>query len=138
MADDRASANASAPVQDACPDPRPAAQPCPAARPLDTNAIYKARRTRDQIFGRWPGLFGEPAWDILLDLHANGLRGRPVSTTAACIAANVPATTALRYIAQLKRAGLIRGVPDQDRRRTWLELSVRGQELMADWLDTIK
>ncbi len=60
--------------------------------------IYKARRLRDAVL---PRLFGEPAWDILLDLFASEAEHIDVSVSSACLAAGVPATTAHRYLIEL-------------------------------------
>lgn len=83
------------------------------------------RERRDCQFGA--GLFGEPAWDMLLDLALARIEGRRVAITSACIASRVPPTTALRHISQLCRAGLAVRRPDpQDARRTWLEIADEG------------
>ena len=84
--------------------------------------VIRARRLRDELFG--PDLFADPAWDILLDLTAARLEGRSVAVSSLCIAAAVPATTALRWIKQLTVAGLLRRVSDPvDRRRVFIELT---------------
>lgn len=57
-------------------------------------------------------LFGEGAWAILLDLYVSLHSGRQVSTTSACIAADVPATTALRWLEVLSSLELIKKSPD--------------------------
>jgi hypothetical protein len=49
--------------------------------------IYNARRQRAEF---WPAeLFGEPVWDIMLDLYIRACEGRDVSVTSACIASSV-------------------------------------------------
>ena len=84
--------------------------------------MIRARRLRDELFG--PGLFADPAWDILLDLTAARIEGRSVAVSSLCIAAAVPATTALRWIKQLTETGLLRRVADpDDGRRIFIELS---------------
>lgn len=83
-----------------------------------------------------PGLFGEPAWDILLDLYVAHLDGRQVAVSSACIAACVPPTTALRYLNRLERSGLIRRRPDaKDHRRVLVAPSQRAIELIEQTLD---
>jgi hypothetical protein len=83
---------------------------------------YYERGLREQFFDG--ALFGEPAWDIMLDLFAQMNRGRQVSVTSACIAARVPATTALRWIGLLVDRGILVRVEDpSDRRRAFLELA---------------
>ncbi len=77
----------------------------------------------------------EPAWDILLDLTAAGLKGLPVATSSACASTQVPLSTALRHVNQLVEAGLItRTLDPGDRRRTLLELDPQTLELMTRYL----
>jgi DNA-binding MarR family transcriptional regulator len=80
------------------------------------------RRNRTRHFDA--DLFGEPAWDLLLDLALARIESRHISVTSACIASGVPATTALRYIGRLIDRGLVvREGDPSDRRRQWLSLS---------------
>ena len=67
--------------------------------------IYKARRRRESYFP--PDLFGEPSWDMLLDLYAASAGGRDIGVTSLCLASNVPATTALRWVGILEERGLV-------------------------------
>lgn len=96
-------------------------------------AMYRARQARSRNL---PGnLFGEPAWDILLDLYISKSRGRRVSVTSACIASQVPPTTALRWIGLLQGEGLIvRDDDNEDRRRAFLRLSEAGEKAVAKCL----
>ena len=69
-------------------------------------------------------LFADPAWDILLDLAAARAERQQVSVTSLCIAAGVPATTALRWIGQMVEAGLLVRLSDpHDRRRAYIALA---------------
>ncbi|GAA0328886.1 hypothetical protein GCM10009087_43880 [Sphingomonas oligophenolica] len=96
--------------------------------PVRARAVYRARRQRDAAFGKDMDLFGEPAWDILLDLLVADADGRRISITSASGAANVPPTTALRMIAILEERGLIERSDDPcDRRRSWVTLTDRGR-----------
>lgn len=94
---------------------------------------YAIRRRRDRHL---PGdLFGEPTWDILLDLYVATRENRPVPTTSACIGANVPPTTALRWLRILEARGMVEREEDsRDGRRTFVRLSARGLAAMDDWL----
>ncbi len=84
--------------------------------------LIKVRRMRDNHFS--PELFADPAWDILLDLMAAQLEGRPVSVSSLCIAAAVPATTALRWVTGMTESGmLVRRMDPSDARRVFIELS---------------
>ncbi len=91
--------------------------------------LYVERRLRDRILP--PDLFGEASWDLLLDLFANQMIGRPVSISSACLGSCVPATTALRNIGQLEaRKVLQRRRVDGDGRRSNLLLTDAGLEMM--------
>lgn len=71
-----------------------------------------------------PDLFGEPAWDLLLDLYIREKSGSRSSVTSACIGSRAPHTTALRHIDALRRSGWIKRIPDEgDKRRFWLALT---------------
>ncbi|WP_156839397.1 MarR family transcriptional regulator [Novosphingobium aquimarinum] len=58
---------------------------------------YADRRRRPKIFAN-EDLFGEPAWDILLDLFIAEKERRRVSVTSACIGSAVPSTKVSRSI----------------------------------------
>lgn len=94
----------------------------PAVDPADIRAAIRARRMRDQFFAG--DLFADPAWDMLLDLFAAHLEHVRVSVSSLCIAAAVPATTALRWITTMREAGLFERHDDPfDRRRAYVDLS---------------
>ena len=83
-------------------------------------------------------MFADPAWDMLLDLTAARGESKRVSVTSLCIAASVPATTALRWIGQLIESGLFRRVEDMsDRRRAFIELTDPAAEAMARYFATL-
>ena len=94
---------------------------------------YADRRRRDKVFQN--DLFGEPAWDILLDLFISAKQGKRVSVSSACIGAAVPNTTALRWLAVLEQRGLIVREDDPaDARRAFLHLSAEAYARMCDFL----
>jgi DNA-binding MarR family transcriptional regulator len=83
---------------------------------------YKARRQRDKIFGDLQ-LFGEPVWDMLIDLFIATEEGRTVSITSLCMASGVPSTTALRWIGILEDHAIVQRRSDPtDARRFFLSL----------------
>ena len=85
-------------------------------------SIIRARRLRDHYFRS--ELFADPAWDMLLDLYAARLDRQRVAVSSLCIAAAVPATTALRWIKSLTDQRLFVRIADpQDGRRVFIELS---------------
>jgi hypothetical protein len=91
---------------------------------------YEDRRRRNKIFES-DELFGEPAWDILLDLFIAAKERRQVSVTSACIGSAVPSTTALRWITILERQGLLMREADPgDARRIYVKLSPQGYSAM--------
>jgi hypothetical protein len=96
-------------------------------------AIIRARRLREQFFP--PDLFADPAWDMLLDLMAARLDGQHVAVSSLCIAAAVPATTALRWIKSLTDQGLFIRVSDPtDGRRVYIELSESAATALLGYL----
>ncbi|MFM5918504.1 MAG: MarR family transcriptional regulator [Novosphingobium sp.] len=96
---------------------------------------YDLRRQRAKIF-QDPALFGEPAWDMLLDLYIADLKGKALSVTDACIGSAVPSTTALRWIAIIQEAGLVAREEDpKDARRFYLHLTDKGSSLMQAYFD---
>jgi hypothetical protein len=96
------------------------------------DAIIAARNRRRTLF---PELeFGEPMWDMLLDLALAALRGKRISVSSLCIAAGVPATTALRRIEYLAKGGLIyRSRDDTDGRRVLVSLSDEALRRIVDY-----
>lgn len=88
-------------------------------------AAYNARRQRDQLFKS--EIFGEPAWDILLDLLICRLEGRAATVTNACLGSAAAHTTALRYIRVLETEGLVeRTSASHDKRLQYLHLTEKG------------
>ena len=113
-------------------------EPGRASPPRGRAAIVAGSLHRDRLHrARYfpPGLFGEPAWDILLDLfaalHACELR----SVKEVCLAANVPEATALRHIEGLIAQGLVTRRRDRtDNRRKFLTMTPEGNRRMLDYL----
>lgn len=99
--------------------------------------IYVERRRRARFFD--DTLFGEPSWDILLDLYVAYCDGRRVPTTSACIGSNVPPTTALRWLRIMEARGLVeRESDDHDGRRTFVALSEKGRAAMEAFLESTR
>jgi DNA-binding MarR family transcriptional regulator len=97
--------------------------------------IYlRCRRLRERLLPR--EIFGEPAWDILLDLYAAQLEGKAVSISSACIASAVPTTTALRWLSKLVECGLIeRSLDASDARRAHVRITDDGLQAVTRWVD---
>lgn len=97
------------------------------------NWSLKARRLREEIFG--PGLFADPAWDILLDLFTAEAKGERVQISSLAIAAQVPHSTAIRWARILTGAGLlVREKDPSDGRRVHVSLSQHARTLMDEYL----
>lgn len=98
--------------------------------------IIANRQRRARFFAA--DLFADPAWDMLLDLTAAHGEGRQVSVTSLCIAAGVPATTALRWLTQMVETGMFQRVADPaDRRRVFIELSEPAKAGMAGFFESL-
>lgn len=99
--------------------------------------MYLDRRKRDEIFSL-PGVFGEPAWDMLLDLMIARLRGQKLSVTAVTQGCAAAPTTGLRYISLFESLGLIERSPDiNDARRSWVKLTDLGYKKMSKFFDKV-
>jgi len=95
--------------------------------------IRKLRIARAKLIGH-PELFGEAAWDMLLELYALALEQRKTSVSGICLAAGVPATTALRWLEKLHGSGfVVRQSDDLDARGIWVRLSDYGLGRMNDY-----
>ena len=101
-------------------------------------SVYDARRRRDAAAGL-RGLFGEPAWDILLDVFIAQKSRREIQVSSVCLEAGVPSTTILRWLARLEQEGLIYRASDNvDGRRRYVRLTEAGEALMFRVLDSIR
>jgi hypothetical protein len=99
---------------------------------------YNLRRKRAALFGN-PDLFGEPAWDILLDLFIAHGEGKPVSVSSACIGSASPATTGLRWLGVLADEGLVvRENDPEDNRRVMVRLTRAGLAAMERFFDAVE
>ncbi len=84
--------------------------------------VIRARRLRARFFDE--ELFADPAWDMLLDLLQAEIAQHRVPVSSLCIAAAVPATTALRWIKTMTDNGLFQRRADpHDGRRVFIELA---------------
>ena len=99
----------------------------PASESPDVSAdtvrgVIRARRLRARFFPE--DLFADPAWDMLLDLLQAEIAQLRVPVSSLCIAAAVPATTALRWLKSMTEQGLfVRRADPHDGRRVFVELS---------------
>ncbi|MEP0392514.1 winged helix DNA-binding protein [Erythrobacter sp.] len=94
---------------------------------------YAIRRRRGTIFAN-DELFGEPAWDILLDLYIAHAESKPVSVSSACIGSAAPPTTGLRWLGVLSENELILRQHDpEDQRRVLVRLTEKGLTAMDEY-----
>ena len=76
---------------------------------------------------------------MLLDLMAARLEGNPVAVSSLCIAAAVPATTALRWVKALTDRGLFVRIADpHDRRRVFIDLSEDTVRALGAYLRAVR
>ena len=102
--------------------PLQANDPPPEVAPETVRAVIRARRLRSRFFAE--DLFADPAWDMLLDLTQAEIAQIRVPVSSLCIAAAVPATTALRWIKTLTDTGLlVRRADPHDGRRVFVEMA---------------
>ncbi|WP_148291411.1 MarR family winged helix-turn-helix transcriptional regulator [Brevundimonas abyssalis] len=99
-------------------------------------ALYEERRRRARYFDG--SLFGEPAWDMLLDLRIQSDAVRSPSVSSTCIGSATPASTALRHLVALEAEKLVERSPDpSDGRRKLTRLTHKGRDLMDAYLDEL-
>jgi len=118
--------------------------PAPAARPTEqppatgdvpeisadtVRAVIRARRLRSRYFQE--DMFADPAWDMLLDLLQAEIAQLRVPVSSLCIAASVPATTALRWLKTMTHQGIfVRRADQHDGRRVFVELAPTASQAM--------
>jgi DNA-binding MarR family transcriptional regulator len=101
----------------------------PAVDAETVRAVIRARRLRSRFFSE--ELFADPAWDMLLDLLQAEIAQLRVPVSSLCIAAAVPATTALRWIKTMTEQGLfVRRADPHDGRRVFVELAPAASDAM--------
>lgn len=97
---------------------------------------YAVRRRRGAIFAS-DDIFGEPAWDILLDLYVAHAEGKPVSVSSACIGSAAPPTTGLRWLGVLAEQELVLRQHDpEDQRRVLVCLTEKGLTAMDEYFSS--
>ncbi|MGL3822348.1 JAB domain-containing protein [Sphingopyxis sp. R3-92] len=103
---------------------RPSASPDAPVDMAYQNAKTAMRRRllRQQLLGV-PELFGDPAWEMLVDLFVHECERKRLSISALCVTSSIPMSSALRLAQRLCDAGITRRVPDPiDGRRTFIRL----------------
>jgi hypothetical protein len=114
--------------------PPRALEPAPAGDvpPLSVETVrnvIRARRLRARYFPE--DLFADPAWDMLLDLLQAEIAQLRVPVSSLCIAAAVPATTALRWLKTMVAKGVfIRRADPHDGRRVFVQLAPEASQAL--------
>ena len=99
-------------------------------------SAIRTRRLRAHYFKE--DLFADPAWDMMLDLFEAELSQRKVAVSSLCIAAAVPATTALRWMKALTEEGIfVRRDDPFDGRRVYVELSTDASSALRRYFAAI-
>jgi len=109
----------------------PDVEPAPVSAET-VRTIIRARRLRARYFQE--DLFADPAWDMLLDLLQAEIAQLRVPVSSLCIAAAVPATTALRWLKTMVQQGLfIRRADPHDGRRVFVELAPQASRALRSY-----
>lgn len=88
----------------------------------NAEALVRRRFLRQQLVGA-PELFGDPAWEMLVDLFIHECKGKDLSISSLCVAVSIPMSSALRLAQKLCDAGILRRIADPiDGRRSIIKL----------------
>lgn len=94
-------------------------------------ALQALRARRNEAFGA--DLFGEPGWDMMLELFLAKQQERRLSMKSLTIASNAPQTTAGRYLTQLIDQGFAACTEDPgDGRRKLIGITREGYRKMDE------
>ena len=116
--------------------PQPPQGETPSVALESIRQVIRARRLRARFFDE--ELFADPAWDMLLDLLQAEIAQHRVPVSSLCIAAAVPATTALRWIKTMPEVGLFRRRADpHDARRVFVELAPPASDAMRRYFSEV-
>jgi len=95
-------------------------------------AMREVNTLRNQLFDM---PFGNPNWDVMLDVFIRQMNGFPVRMDQVALAGRMPALTVQRSVELLAARGLMVRTPDRyDVHVEWLSLSPRGKQAMAELL----
>jgi hypothetical protein len=84
-------------------------------------------------------VFGDPAWNVMLDLFIAHLLGKVVCVKHTAVAGNIPVPTAIRWLSTLEKLSLVERRRDViDRRRTFVSLSQKGVRIMQEILGELR
>ncbi|MEA3067626.1 MAG: hypothetical protein QOK41_1033 [Sphingomonadales bacterium] len=116
-------------------EPMPAGD-APPLSPETVRLVIRARRLRARYFP--DEMFADPAWDMLLDLLQAEIAQLRVPVSSLCIAAAVPATTALRWLKTMVSQGLfVRRADPHDGRRVFVELAPAASQALRRYFGEV-
>ncbi|HWJ69185.1 MAG TPA: hypothetical protein VNS79_03950 [Sphingobium sp.] len=97
---------------------------------------YRSRRMRERYFDK--KIFGEPGWDMLLELYAGEIKDENISTSNLVLSSSAPNSTALRWIKHLEDVGLITKKSSHlDGRVQYQRMTKTGFDGMTEYFDAI-
>jgi len=96
-------------------------------------AILEDRRRRSRLFN--PGMFGEPGWELLLNLYVNDQEGPRLTIGKLIQLAGTAQSTSLRWLDYLEDQGLInREEHPTDARTAFVALTDKARESLTSYL----
>jgi DNA-binding MarR family transcriptional regulator len=102
--------------------------------------VYRYRRQRLQLFPA--GMFGEPAWDMLIAMYSLSDTIAAVSVGRLCAFSGAPPTTALRWMDYLTAQGFLeRTEAINDKRKAMISITAKAEgaldhyfeQVLSDW-----
>ena len=132
LADELAEAARETEIRAGNDNPDEAQKPAQAAAPREYfEALLRQRRARDRYFGTT--LFGEPAWDIMLELMIARIDGRELKISELGAASYAPGIATRQYVDALGEAKLVETYQDVDHLGDcYLALSSEAARRMAE------
>ena len=91
--------------------------------------LQRSREARNNVFGADAAGFGDPAWDMLVDLFLADARGERPTTTELVTRDHVEASTGRTFLRWLASRGLVAIAGDD------VALEERGRGLMLAYLE---
>lgn len=92
----------------------------------------RSRRLRGSFLS--DAMFGEGAWEILLELASNGLNDLTHAVIDLCAHSRLPLSTTLRWISYLEREGLVRRENANDEAQSKIGLTDKGQSALENYV----
>lgn len=100
------------------------------------SGILASRQRRREFFGTIH--FGEPCWDMILELYVAAVSGKSINVTKLCAASGRSITTALRHLEDMEARGyFVRQADDSDARSTLVVMQASLGEAVEAWLDCL-